>query len=97
MVDLAETPRQRRAQWIPPSLVLSVQVGGNSGGLLTRGPGNGQRERGEVRGPCGKKGKSQEVMEIPQNFSSPTLFLSWPASSSPLTQSLALTPSQTRE
>lgn len=48
-----------------PLPVLSARVGRNCGGLLTRGPGNGERERGEVRGPCSREGgKSQEAMEM---------------------------------
>lgn len=100
-VDLRETPGQTHAQWSPPSLVRRVQAGRNCGGLLTRGPGNRQRERGEVRGPCREGGKSQAVMEIPQNLSSPIAFLSWPRpfGSSPHSyrpKSLALPPSLTR-
>ena len=47
-----------------PCPILSVHVGRNCGGLLTRGPRNSERERGEVRGPCREGGMSQEVMEI---------------------------------
>lgn len=68
-MDLGDTPRQRPVQWSPPFPVLSVQVGRNCGGLLTCGPGNGQRERRQVRGPCREGGKSQEMMGIPHNLS----------------------------